>query len=325
MPTGQTIINNALTALNILDAGGTPSASESTDLLGELNVQVDAWATDETLIPSILTSQYALTAAYNPYAMGAAAAGYTGAVLLGSSIAITAATNANPAVLTSNTPHGLTTGQIAYLSGFSGAWASVFGTFAVIVVSPTTFSIPVNSTSFGALTGTSVFALLAARPVRIDQAALVSTVGAGTTRKPLKIVGSKTYFGHGDLAAAATTADEIYPDWAEGLMQVYLFPVPSCPTATKLELETWNAIAAFALGTNQALPPGYQDAIQQALAYRCLTRYGAAVNPETAQIVTDLGKQAKQRVQELNVKNRLLDPALLEQSQPPQQAQQGQR
>lgn len=247
MPTGQTLINNSLTALNILDPGGTPSASESLDLLAELNVFVEAWSTDETLIPSISTAQFLLTANQNPYPMGPTA------------------------------------------------------------------TAPFN----------------VARPVRIDQAVLVSTVGAGTTRKPLRIVGSKTYFAHGDVAAAATTADELYADWqdsATGAMSLYLFPVPSCPTVTKLELETWNAIAAFALGTNQNLPPGYQDAIQQALSYRALTRYGAAVNPETAQIVTDLGKQAKMRIQKLNVENRLLDPSLLEAEQPqPAPQQQAQR
>jgi hypothetical protein len=231
MPTGQTVINNSLTALNILDAGGAPSASESADLLAELNVMLDGWATDETLIPSIATAQYALTANQNPYPMG------------------------------------------------PGATA------------------PFN----------------VARPVRIDGAVLVSTVGAGATRKPLRIVGSKQYFAHGDLAAAATTADELYIDWGEasGELNLYFFPVPSCPTATKVELETWNPIAAFALGTNVALPPGYQDEIQQGLSFRCLSRYGAAVNPETAQIVATLGKSAGERIRKLNVQNRLLDPALL--------------
>lgn len=244
MPTGQTIINNSLTALNILDAGGAPSGSESADLLAQLNTMLDAWATDETLIPSVSTAKYALTANQNPYPIGPAAAA--------------------------------------------------------------PFTVP--------------------RPVRIDQAVMISTVGAATVRKPLRIVDSKTYFAHGDLAAAASTADEMYPDFqdapASGDGNLYFFPVPTCPTVTQVELEIWNAIAAFALATNQALPPGYQDAIEQGLSFRCLPRYGAAVNPATAQIVTDLGKQAKARIMKLNVQNRLLDPALLEQQPQPQQAPQ---
>lgn len=253
MPTGQQVINNALTSLNILDAGGSPSASESADLLAEFNRMLDAWSAEETLIPSISTASYALTANQNPYPIGPAA------------------------------------------------------------------SAPFN----------------VARPVRIDQAVLISTVGSGKTRKQLHIVGSTQYFSHGDLAAAATTADELYADYADsstGAMSIYLFPVPSCPTATALEIETWNAIAAFALATNQNLPPSYEDAITQGLAYRCLTRYGAAVNQETAQIVTQLGVGAKDRVVELNVKNRVLNPQLAppsqaakEQAQAQAPAQQGQR
>lgn len=242
MPTGQQIINNALTALNILDAGGAPSGSESADLLIELNVMVDGWSAEETLVPSITTAQYALTANQNPYPMGPAA------------------------------------------------------------TAP--FNVP--------------------RPVRIDQAVLVSTVGSGTTRKGLRMVGSTTYFGHGDLKAASTTADEIYIDYQDsstGAMNVYLFPVPSCPTSTLLELETWNAIAAFALGVNQNLPPSYQDAIQQALAFRCLSRYGAAVNAETAQIVTSLGETAKDRVKTLNVANRVMNPSLAPPTENQQRAQ----
>lgn len=239
MPTGQTIINNALLALNIIDAGGSPSASESTDLLGELNTMLDAWATEETLIPSIATAQYTLTANQKIYPIGPAA------------------------------------------------------------------TAPFN----------------VARPVRIDGAYLIATVGGGTNRNGLRLVSSKEYFEHNDLDASASSADELYPDWqdsAAGAMNLYLYPVPTCPTTTKLELQTWNPIAAFALGANQNLPNGYQDAIQQALSFRCLPRYGAVVNQATAAIVTELGKNAKDRIRQLNVKNRLLDPSLL--PQPQQQA-----
>ncbi len=328
MPTGQTIINNALTALNILDAGGAPSGSESTDLLGELNTMLDGWATEETLVPSVRTDQYPLTANLNPYALGPVTAATAGN-LLGTKTAISAISNAAAAVMTyaALTP-ALASTQLVLISGFTGNWAPANGVWPITVASPTTFSIPIDSTGFGVIAGTPVFQIGVARPVRIDHAVLVATVGGATTRKPLRIVGSTTYFDHGDLSAAAATADELYPDYADGAsgdMSLYLFPVPSCPTATKLELETWNAIQAFALGTNQNLPNGYQDAIQQGLAFRCLSRYGAAVNAETAQIVTSLGVTAKDRIKALNVKNRLLDPALAPPSENQQRAEQAQK
>jgi hypothetical protein len=331
--TGQQIINQALTSLNILDAGGAPSASESADLLIELNQQTDAWSADETLIPSVAVAQYLLAANVNPYALGPIAAGFTGAVLLGASATISAITDAAAAVLT--TPAAPPTGALVYISGFTGNWAPANGCFAATNVSGTTFSIPVNSTGFGAIAGTPVWQLAnVSRPVRVDGATIVSTVGSGTNRNPVQIVSQKTYFAHNDLSATASSPDEVYFDYADasGLMQVYLFPVATCPTATKIELITWNAIQAFALGTNQTLPPGYQDAIVQALAFRCLPRYGASVNQATAQIVTQLGVTAKDRVKRLNVMNRLLDPSLApptenqqREAAAQQQQQQGQR
>jgi hypothetical protein len=234
MPTGQQIITRAVTALNIIDDGGGISASESAGLLIELNAMVDAWATEETLIPSVSTAQYALTANKNPYSIG---------------------------------PGG------------------DFDT---------------------------------ARPVRIDGAYQISTVGSGTNRNKLRVIGSKEYFEHNDLSAAATSSDELYPDWADGAagrMNLYLYPVPTCPTATFLEMQTWNPIAAFALGANQNLPNGYEDAIVYGLAYRCIPRYGAVVNQAVAEVITNIGKQAKDRIKTLNVQNRLLDPSLLPQQQ----------
>ncbi len=244
MATGQTIVNNALLSLGLLDAGGIAPASESADLLQELNTQLDAWSVDNLLIPSITTTQFALSANVGSYTYG------TG------------------------------------------------GTFN------------------------------AARPVRVDQAVFVSTVGSGKARRPMRIVGSTEFFSHADLASAAVTSEEVYFDYndAAGLMKAYFFPAPSCPTASFAEFETWNPIAAFSLSVNQTLPPGYQDTIQQSLAFRCLSRYGAAVNPATAQIVADLAKSAKARIMKLNQENRLLDPALLQAAMqqgapPPQQGQ----
>ncbi len=71
----------------------------------------------------------------------------------GSALTISAATNAAPVVFTTSTNHGLTTGQTVSISGATGNWTSVNGTFAVTVQSDTTFSIAVASTNFGALSG----------------------------------------------------------------------------------------------------------------------------------------------------------------------------
>lgn len=69
---------------------------------------------------------------------------------------ITAATNANPVKFTA-AAHGLTTGDSVTISGFSGGWVGCNGTFTVTVVDVNNFTIPVNSTSFGAMAGSPVF------------------------------------------------------------------------------------------------------------------------------------------------------------------------
>jgi hypothetical protein len=71
----------------------------------------------------------------------------------GSELTITSATNANPVVFTTSASHGLTAGQTVAISGATGTWTPVNGTFSVAVDSDTTFSISVNSTTFGALSG----------------------------------------------------------------------------------------------------------------------------------------------------------------------------
>ena len=64
---------------------------------------------------------------------------------------VTAATNANPAVLSVAVapPTG-----IVFVSGFTGSWTPCNGQFTATNLTSGTFSIPVNSTSFGAVTGT---------------------------------------------------------------------------------------------------------------------------------------------------------------------------
>lgn len=68
--TGQALINQALTALGILEQGGTPNASDSTDSLAELNTLWDSWGIDEGLIYSIQPITIVLSANKNPYVVG---------------------------------------------------------------------------------------------------------------------------------------------------------------------------------------------------------------------------------------------------------------
>jgi hypothetical protein len=79
-------------------------------------------------------------------------------------ISISAATNANPVVFTS-TGHGFNVNAlpIVVIAGGTGNWTAVNGSFTATIIDANTFSIPVNSTAFGALTGTLTFQTTAPR------------------------------------------------------------------------------------------------------------------------------------------------------------------
>lgn len=55
----------------------------------------------------------------------------------------------NPAVVTSDDPHGFTSGDEVVIAGVTGSTPSVAGTRVVTVIDPTHFSIPVNVTVAG--------------------------------------------------------------------------------------------------------------------------------------------------------------------------------
>jgi len=67
---------------------------------------------------------------------------------------ITAGTNANPVSLTA-TAHGRSGTVTVSLNGFTGSWAALNGEWTATVTGSNTFTVPVNSTGFGAMTGTN--------------------------------------------------------------------------------------------------------------------------------------------------------------------------
>lgn len=77
---------------------------------------------------------------------------------------ISAATNANPVVFTS-TGHGfnLNIRPKVTISGGTGNWTAVNGTFTATIVDANSFSIPIDSTTFGAVTGTLTYTTTAPR------------------------------------------------------------------------------------------------------------------------------------------------------------------
>lgn len=71
-------------------------------------------------------------------------------------IPITSNSAANPSVVTTPVPHGLTTGQVVLISGVSGSSADINGERTVTVISATTFSVPIDATSHAGTGGSFV-------------------------------------------------------------------------------------------------------------------------------------------------------------------------
>lgn len=76
----------------------------------------------------------------------------TGIVVKRKSLGATIATSsvANPTVITTLTPHGLTSGETTTIAGHTGSTPAVDGARVVTVLTPTTFTVPVNVTVAGA-------------------------------------------------------------------------------------------------------------------------------------------------------------------------------
>jgi hypothetical protein len=72
--------------------------------------------------------------------------------------AVSACTNANPTVCTV-TGHGLTVGTTysATFTGATGSWTPINGSHALTAIDANTFSMPVNATGFGAMTGSVAY------------------------------------------------------------------------------------------------------------------------------------------------------------------------
>lgn len=68
---------------------------------------------------------------------------------LNRSVPITSSSVASPSIIVTAAPHGFTNGQLVLIAGHSGSTPDVNGEHVATVISPTTFSIPVNVTTGG--------------------------------------------------------------------------------------------------------------------------------------------------------------------------------
>jgi hypothetical protein len=224
LPTGQQIINGALTTLGILEQGGTPSVSDSTDALNELNNMWDAWAMDEGIVFAEIVELSPLNPSASSYSIG---------------------------------PSG-------------------------------DFNIQ--------------------PPAKIYEAYALVNTGGTQIRREIKIVNAAQYYSHADLLAIGIVPEELYPDYnidGSGLAHAFVWPAGTASPAN-IEIRVAVNFTAWQLSVTYTLPFGFQDALNYALAYRLIPRYGLSVAPQTVEMVTNLAEKAELRIRKMNKFNRQL-------------------
>lgn len=122
-------------------------------------------------------------------------------------VPITSSSVANPSVITTTVPHGLTNGQSVVIAGHSGSTPAIDGEHVATVVTTTTFTIPVNVT-VGGTGGT----LVQANTLAGGTGFLQVTAASGFTNFVGTVRDSADDITYGDLVAFA---DNVVAPFAE--------------------------------------------------------------------------------------------------------------
>lgn len=311
MVTGQAIIDGALTALGLLEQGGTPSVSDSQDSLNELNSMWDAWSIDEGMIYAVIAQRYAWAANIGFYTIGAGgsfngqvpARIYRAAYVLVQGGAIQASAIDQPGLGYVAGDTGIIVGSQGTPATYTITTVNANGAVTALNIQPGTGYIP----GYGHLTKTAGAQPGTGTGLTVD---ITSVTAGGDYRVPIVVVEAEEFYAHRDLMASALVPDELYPDYnpdASGFARLFLHPIPNGPGT--LEMETGVPFTAWTLTAKYGIPPGMQDAIQYALAWRLIPRFGTAVSQQVAEVIRELGQKAEQRILAANAVNRQKPPA----------------
>lgn len=279
-----------LSHLGLNSPDGSAGASDSNTVMSVLNVMWNAWSVDEGLIWGQETFQGALAAGRAVYSIG------TGGDF----------NTARPARIYKAFAVGIVS--------FTGTTTLASKTISS-VADTSAMSLGQQIIGAGIPANSFITAIVANTSVTVNNAA--SAAGTVTlyvttgNRNEIKIVEAGKYYDHNDLGASAATPDEIYPDYLSsgtlGTMNLYLFPVPK-NALVALDLDMAVAFSTWAVGSLYNIPPAVQDAIEWAVAFRLLSTFGVAVQPQVAQIVTIEGQKSEARLRANNSFTRQLPP-----------------
>lgn len=162
-------------------------------------------------------------------------------VLVTPEVAIATSSVANPTVITTMTPHGLTSGDTVAIAGHTGSTPAVDGSRVVTVLGPSSFSIPVNVTVAGA--GGTVTRTLAIEPLTLDEAKLRAGLDwtLGDPRDALMtgfIAAARAKVEQDTGLALLTQTRDVYLDAVYD--RTIVLPPQSMPLQAVTSVKTWD-------------------------------------------------------------------------------------
>lgn len=157
-----------------LQIGEPMTANESALFLRTFQQLIDSLGLDRSNITTIQQRNYSLVPSQQSYTLGTDPDA--------ARISVTSAFNGIQTVINVATPHGLTPGQsnAVVIAGGAGNWLPLNGGFIATPINANMLSIPLDSTDFGALTGSPITLQVAGqwdyvRPTRISDIKLILT------------------------------------------------------------------------------------------------------------------------------------------------------
>lgn len=139
------------------------------------------------------------------------------------------------------------------------------------------------------------------RPARIDSASIVSlTNPAQPLEKEISVYTDADWQSIPVKNIQSTLPQGVYPDYANPLMNLSYWPIPTVAVNTILYM--WTALTAFPdLFTDVSFPPGYAEALRYNLALRLIAEMPGDYNPLMTQVTGELAVSSLARIRSINM------------------------
>jgi hypothetical protein len=183
-----------------------------------------------------------------------------GTYMYGPTVAITSVSQANPAVVTTTTPHNLSTGNVVWIYGTTGMLQIAGAAYAITVTGASTFTIDVNSSGFAAPASAGFVKQLLFSDLYVPQGSIITAITTGVTTTITTainhkfVVGQEVFFVVPPVQGSATAWGTVQLDSANVVQQTgipqqaYVMSIPN-PNQIVVNVNS-TGFTAFAFPTS---------------------------------------------------------------------------